>query len=80
MGADHTQEERGVNELDLILAYLDLDASRYRSVPDDLQQVIDALRTEGSPERNLVDSVITSWHENPDSWPLYAELSRPPQE
>jgi hypothetical protein len=50
------RKEKGLNQLELILAYLDLDASRYRNVPDDLRHVIDALRTEGSPERKLVDS------------------------
>ncbi len=64
--------------LSLILAYLDLDASRYRKgdVPDDLRHLIDALHQQGTPERGIVDRVIATWHLAPDSWRLYAKLTR----
>lgn len=55
---------KDASQLELILAYLDLDASRYRNVPDDLFRLIVALREEGTPERKLVDSVIATWHTN----------------
>jgi hypothetical protein len=80
-GDDWRQIARQTNTestLELIQAFLDLDASRYRygDVPDDLRCLIDALRNEGSPERIIVDSVIATWHADPESWPLYAELTR----
>jgi hypothetical protein len=56
----------GASELDLILAYLELDASRYRSVPQDLSLLIVALRTEGSREREIVRSVI---RDRNGAWP-----------
>ncbi|MGA8099736.1 MAG: hypothetical protein WB810_13865, partial [Candidatus Cybelea sp.] len=70
-----TSRAEDASVLDLILAYLDLDASRYRNVPDDLRGLINALRTEGSREREIVDSVIATWQKDPESWPLYAELT-----
>lgn len=70
----------GLDELGLLLAYLDLDARRYRNVPDDLRRLISALRTEGSAERGIVDAVIATWHEDPESWPLYAKLTRPSED
>lgn len=63
------------NTIDLILEYLDLDASRYEVVPDDLRHLIDALGTKGTPEREIVDDVIAKWHLDPQSWPLYAHLT-----
>lgn len=77
-----TVKMEGASQLDLILGYLDLDASRYRDVPSDVQNLIDALHTEGSREREIVDSVLRTWHEKPESWPLYAKLTRkqPPGE
>jgi hypothetical protein len=70
-----TSRAKDASVLDLILAYLDLDASRYRNVPDDLRGLINALRTEGSREREIVDSVVATWQKDPESWPLYAELT-----
>jgi hypothetical protein len=55
-----TVQAKDASELDLILAYLDLEAGRYRDVPADLRHLIDALRTEGTPERRRVDSVIAT--------------------
>ena len=71
-----TLKAGNTNQLELILNYLELDASRFRNVPDDLRHLIDALRTEGNQERKLVESVIATWHERPESWPLYAKLTR----
>jgi hypothetical protein len=71
-----TVKMEAANQLDLIFGYLNLDASRYRNVPDDVRHLIAALRTEGSRERKIVDSVLATWHENPESFPLYAELTR----
>jgi hypothetical protein len=71
-----TLKPGSTNQLELILNYLELDASRFRNVPDDLRHLIDALRTEGSQERKVVESVIATRHERPESWALYAELTR----
>jgi hypothetical protein len=70
-------QSKSSNIVDLILAYLELHASRYEEVPDDLRSLIDALRKEGTPEREVVDDVIATWHLDPKSWPLYAELTPP---
>jgi hypothetical protein len=56
-------QAKNASEFDLILSYLEHDASLYKEVPDDLQSLIEALRKEGTPERLLVDSVITSWNQ-----------------
>ena len=55
---------KDASQLELILAYLDLDASRYHNVPDDLRDLIEALRQDGTPKRGIVDSVIASWDAN----------------
>ena len=50
--------------LDLVLAYIALEISRYKnptSVPADIQQLFAALRTAGSPEREILDSVVAKW-------------------
>jgi hypothetical protein len=79
-----TNRGKGASELDLILAFLDLDLSRYKRehIPDDMRRLVNALRTEGSRERQLVDSVIATWHNDPESWRICAELSpeQPPSE
>jgi hypothetical protein len=65
----------GSNEVELILAYLELDASRYSEPPEDLLQLIDALRKPQSQERNILNSVIDGWDDAPRSRPLDGTLS-----
>jgi hypothetical protein len=53
-----TERATSASLLDWIIAYLEHDASLYSEVPSDLQLSIDALRTDGSRERAIVNSVI----------------------
>lgn len=71
-----TTASENASQFELILAYLDLDASRYREVPDDLRRLIDALRKPDSQVRKIADSVIGTWRNDPGSWPLYAKLTK----
>lgn len=69
----------GAIELEPILAFLNLDASRYTEaadVPRDLRQLIDALHRPDSPERKALDSVIDTWHDDPEAWPIYSALTK----
>jgi hypothetical protein len=56
------QQTKQATELDLILAFLELEASRYKNVPDDLHDVINALRANASRERAIADSIIALWN------------------
>jgi hypothetical protein len=49
---------QNVSAFDLMLAYLERDASLYIEVPSDLRQLIDALRTEATPERQIAEATI----------------------
>ncbi len=48
----------GSAQVELILAYLQLGASRYGGGPNDISKLINALRTPNSPERSILDSII----------------------
>jgi hypothetical protein len=81
-GSEHDWKEvanqtKSSNIVDLILACLELDASRYEDVPDDLRNLIAVLRKRGTLEREMVDDVVATWHLDPESWPLYADLTPP---
>lgn len=58
-----SQQRKGASTLDLIIAFLNLDMSRYKrkdQVPDDMQKLVEALNTVGSRERQIVDSVLAN--------------------
>lgn len=61
---------------ELMMAFLDLEAIRYKAVPEDLVHLIAALRTEGSPEHKTVESVMASWPEGYDQSALYTRLTK----
>jgi hypothetical protein len=57
-------QSSGQSQLDLIVALLRFDAGLYREVPNDLRQLIEALESGPTPERNIVESVIASWQDS----------------
>jgi hypothetical protein len=54
-----TKRTKDASQLEWLIAYLEHDANLYRDVPDDLQSLIDALRTKGTREWSIVDAVIS---------------------
>jgi hypothetical protein len=54
-----TRNAHTASPIELIVAYLRLDASRYESVPADLKSLIDAINERGTPERGILESVFS---------------------
>jgi hypothetical protein len=62
-----SQARQPARVLDLVLAYLTLEIERYGSagsVPTDIKDLVAALRTEGSPQRKIFDSVVKAWQQS----------------